>query len=809
MRAGGVNPLKNREFISLGGLLHDIGKFVQRAEGKKSRQKEFFEYAHAELSYELTEEFLKRASIFKEEDQKLILSACFHHKPDTKHPEADEKLFPVRALFRLADWYASVERSSLLDKESEEHFKRLKPVFQKVDAGKGTSEGEFIYKLVPLTLEEGSDGYPLIFPQSVEEVREYVSDKESELYGELYGRYEDLYRDFKYYLFNKKHTAESQVLNFVYHLLYKYTWCVPASIYDREKYHSHYPDISLFDHSRVVSALASSLYSEQNLKILEEFRDSRRREFAEKLRLVIFEGDISGIQKFLYDITNIKGVAKRLRGRSVFMSFLPELVGRFILEKLGYPWINILYAGGGKFQAVIGYEDGIHKKLKNLSRKVEEVLIRTFGGKLGFVVYSQDFKLSELENYAEIVKSLMDKSVEEKKRKFALTIENFESLANKQLDGNTRICPSCRNELIRETEEEEITCQICEDFKVFGDAVVKSRYVIFSKEKLEKGISGGFYLDRIGGIYLTDKVKAPFPSSEVYLINRPEDFEKDSFAVGFRFLANVVPEDKEGVKSFEEMAEEIEEGDKKLAFVMADVDNLGFIFMRGLGKNYTISRVATLSRSLDLFFSGYLNRLFGKTQYKGKIYTLYAGGDDLFIVSPWDTALKAMTDVRKHFRDFTCHNPSFGLSCGVYTAGGTYPVRLAYEGVKRAEDKAKNSEGKDSICALDEVLRWNELEGSFKEAEEVIEKIGKGELGRTNFYRIYLMLREYRELENAKNDKRFMFYPFFYYYLSRNVKEEHRRFLEDIFIDTAKDHSVRNRALFLAKYILMKTRNVR
>lgn len=39
---------------------------------------------------------------------------------------------------------------------------------------------------------------------------------------------------------------------------------------------------------------------------------------------------------------------------------------------------------------------------------------------------------------------------------------------------------------------------------------------------------------------------------------------------------------------------------------MMDVDNLGNIFSKGLNK-ISISRIATLSRMLDLFFSGYLN----------------------------------------------------------------------------------------------------------------------------------------------------------------------------------------------------------
>ncbi len=82
----------------------------------------------------------------------------------------------------------------------------------------------------------------------------------------------------------------------------------------------------------------------------------------------------------------------------------------------------------------------------------------------------------------------------------------------------------------------------------------------------------------------------------------------DKGADGFKFLAISVPREKqessqrEEIMSFEVLCEQAE-GDKKLSFARADVDNLGLIFRKGLGDEYSISRVATLSRSLDLFFS--------------------------------------------------------------------------------------------------------------------------------------------------------------------------------------------------------------
>jgi len=114
------------------------------------------------------------------------------------------------------------------------------------------------------------------------------------------------------------------------------------------------------------------------------------KKLAEQLKLVLVKEDLSGIQSFLYDIANIegvtRGVTKRLRGRSVFLSLLPDLTARYILYTLKYPFINILFAGGGHFELIIGYEENIQNKLSEIQNKIEETLIKEFGGKNWFSI---------------------------------------------------------------------------------------------------------------------------------------------------------------------------------------------------------------------------------------------------------------------------------------------------------------------------------------------------------------------------------------------------------------------------------------
>ena len=72
---------------------------------------------------------------------------------------------------------------------------------------------------------------------------------------------------------------------------------------------------------------------------------------------------------------------------------------------------------------------------------------------------------------------------------------------------------------------------------------------------------------------------------------------------------------------------EREEGIKRLGVVRADIDNLGATFISGIPEKYnSISRTATLSRQLSLFFKYELNHLLENYQ----ITAIYSGGDDLF-----------------------------------------------------------------------------------------------------------------------------------------------------------------------------------
>jgi hypothetical protein len=63
---------------------------------------------------------------------------------------------------------------------------------------------------------------------------------------------------------------------------------------------------------------------------------------------LLAKGDVSGIQRFLYQATE-KGAARGLRGRSLYLQRLSEAAAPFVWHRLRLPLTNLLYSGGGHF----------------------------------------------------------------------------------------------------------------------------------------------------------------------------------------------------------------------------------------------------------------------------------------------------------------------------------------------------------------------------------------------------------------------------------------------------------------------------
>jgi len=147
--------------IALAGLLHDIGKFYQRARRGKNQSYQEFIYQHALFTKQWFEDPEIKPSLskaFSNIDEIKILASRHHNPVDSLESKVLQK----------ADHLSSEER----EKEKEDEFNLLHTVFERVsfiEDSKKEDDLEFwgYYKLKPLDFENLEDTvFPVIIQRT-------------------------------------------------------------------------------------------------------------------------------------------------------------------------------------------------------------------------------------------------------------------------------------------------------------------------------------------------------------------------------------------------------------------------------------------------------------------------------------------------------------------------------------------------------------------------------------------------------------------------------------------------------------------
>jgi CRISPR-associated protein Csm1 len=143
-----------------------------------------------------------------------------------------------------------------------------------------------------------------------------------------------------------------------------------------------------------------------------------------------------------------------------------------------------------------------------------------------------------------------------------------------------------------------------------------------------------------------------------------------------------------------------------LGALKADVDRLGLLLSYGFGARASFGRLAATARNLDLFFRGFVtSRL--ESHYR-HVYTVFAGGDDLFLVGPWYDLVRFLNDLRKWFARMTCANANLSFSAGIVFARPTTPVRHLAHLASEALEQSKES-GRDRITIGTLTMTWRQF----------------------------------------------------------------------------------------------------
>jgi CRISPR-associated protein Csm1 len=243
-------------------------------------------------------------------------------------------------------------------------------------------------------------------------------------------------------------------------------------------------------------------------------------------------------------------------------------------------------------------------------------------------------------------------------------------------------------------------------------------------------------------------------SAQVFSIN-DTDFLKitphvssPNISFGFRFLGKFVPltfdekTSRDRPKTFEEIVEEDNDQNKLLAALRLDVDDLGFIFSRGI-EGARLGEILCLSRELQYFFSAHFDRLAEKHQ----LYLIYSGGDDAFAVGRWDNIIAFTAELQKQFEDFTKNNKDVHFSAGIFMGNPHYPVGRFYRDAGELQDKAKDaSRGKNRVNIFNHIMTWDSFSSKIDLGNtffDALDNKGKdaGKLNTAFVYRILNLVK--------------------------------------------------------------------
>jgi CRISPR-associated protein Csm1 len=191
-------------------------------------------------------------------------------------------------------------------------------------------------------------------------------------------------------------------------------------------------------------------------------------------------------------------------------------------------------------------------------------------------------------------------------------------------------------------------------------------------------------------------------------------------------------------------------GVEALGILKADVDNLGLLFSCGFREGrQTMSRLAALSRQLNSFFSIFLPHFLKTDNRFQDTYTVFAGGDDLFLIGPWNRIIALAELLNKEFSRYVCHNKDITISAGISVHKPGEPIMTIAESAEHALalSKSKNKDIKDKITVFGETVAWDE----FKTLEGIKDTMQKWLVDET--INNAMLFRFNELLEMAKQEK--------------------------------------------------------
>lgn len=382
-----------------------------------------------------------------------------------------------------------------------------------------------------------------------------------------------------------------------------------------------------------------------------------------KGNLLFVGGDLSGIQKFIYNVSS-KKAAVSLKGRSEYLcQYTREVYDRLTsLPPVKSAGVKEVYCSSGKFYFITSDTAEICEAITQCSREIESALWKEQHGQLAIAICYVPFVFAE---------------------------DGKQVMMNEQL-GSIGLLWSAITPLFAAQKKHSFRHILTTDYDQMFDVIP---------------VGGDVKVCAITGIESADCIK--LPDSDLYVLPSVEQQIK----LGEE-LRN-----KEHFKTFEDYADET-----YLGILRMDVDGLGARFIRGFKD---LEEYTAFSQRMAIFFDKNVRTIQKKDYYRNDLNIIYAGGDDLFAVGRWDKIVEFAAEVRQQFMQHM-QGEGVTISGGIAIVHPKFPIAKAAILSGEAEEKAKtyNDSQKNAICFFNQCVSWDtEYDEVFQMKNEMLYQI--------------------------------------------------------------------------------------
>ncbi|MCW2313118.1 type III-A CRISPR-associated protein Cas10/Csm1 [Rhodoferax antarcticus] len=529
------------------------------------------------------------------------------------------------------------------------------------------------------------------------------------------------------------------------------------------------PDVSLYDHSKTTAALATALWrwheanGQTDAAAAASLKD--RSDWGVD-KLLLIQGDFFGIQDFIFadgSQTN-KAAAKLLRGRSFQVSLFTELAALKVLDALSLPPTSQITNAAGKFLIVAPNTEDVRRQLTQVKNEINQWFLQHSFGLAGLGLIGKNACCNDLlkrrsktdaaSPFKALLSSLFADLEKAKLQRFDLTA-NSEAVFS--VDYSHGVCQYNGKLPADQTQRQgKASAALSRDQIKLGSALThEDRLLVLRNpagllgEKLlqlevpvfgysvaftqSESVTGKFgklaqdgalvrcwdfslpenltdtlwhgYARRFINAYVPHFVEEDQWASDKYQ-GQADDVDFDKARFSGKTLNHIACEDRQPRRDREGWL-----GQVALMTLKGDVDNLGTIFQQGLTEP-TFAKMAALSRQMNAFFAVWLPAIC-KTEFPNT-YTVFAGGDDFFLIGPWHSTQKLAARMATEFKTYVAGNEGITFSAGMVMTKPGLPMHTLATQAEEALEAAKGNGladakiRKNALVLYGERVRWSD-----------------------------------------------------------------------------------------------------